>query len=69
MMDNGTTYGNGHGSTASGYKEHLYPSDGELQVIKFARGTAEDLAKTYVEFLTKLKNEGSSGNKTGRGGQ
>ena len=41
LMNNGTTYGNGHGSTASGYKEHLYPSDGELQVIKFAR-PAED---------------------------
>ena len=41
LMNDGTTYGNGHGSTASGYKEHLYPSDGELQVIKFAR-PAED---------------------------
>ena len=41
LMNNGTTYGNGHGSTESGYKEHLYPSDGELQVIKFARA-AED---------------------------
>ena len=41
LMNDGTTYGNGHGSSASGYKEHLYPSDGELQVIKFARG-AED---------------------------
>ena len=41
LMNDGTTYGNGHGSTASGYKEHLYPADGELQVIKFAR-EAED---------------------------
>ncbi|MBR4864253.1 MAG: hypothetical protein IKU07_06735 [Oscillospiraceae bacterium] len=41
LMNDGTTYGNGHGSTESGYKEHLYPSDGELQVIKFARA-AED---------------------------
>ena len=41
LMNDGTTYGNGHGSSASGYKEHLYPSDGELQVIKFAR-SAED---------------------------
>ena len=41
LMNNGSTYGNGHGSTESGYKEHLYPSDGELQVIKFARA-AED---------------------------
>ena len=36
-MNDGSTYGNGHGTTASGYKEHLYDSDGELQVIKFDR--------------------------------
>ena len=41
LMNNGSTYGNGHGSTESGYKEHLYPADPELQVIKFARA-AED---------------------------
>ena len=41
LMNDGTTYGNGHGSSESGYKEHLYPADGELQVIKFARA-AED---------------------------
>ena len=42
LMENGTTYGNGHGTTANtSIKEHLYPSDGELQVIKFARA-AED---------------------------
>ena len=41
LMNDGTTYGNGHGSTASGYKSHAYESDGELQVIKFARA-AED---------------------------
>ena len=41
LMNDGSTYGNGHGSTESGYKEHLYPSDGEVQVIKFAR-EAED---------------------------
>ena len=41
LMNNGTTYGNGHGSAASGHKAHLYPSDGELQVIKFVR-PAED---------------------------
>ena len=41
LMNNGTTYGNGHGSSSSGYKEHLYPADGELQTIKLAR-PAED---------------------------
>ena len=41
LMNDGTTYGNGHGSTASGYKSHAYDADGELQVIKFARA-AED---------------------------
>ena len=42
LLENGTTYGNGHGTTAgTTIKEHLYPSDGELQVIKFAR-PAED---------------------------
>ena len=41
LMNDGTTYGNGHGSTASGYKEHLYEADGETQLIKFVR-EAED---------------------------
>ena len=41
LMNDGTTYGNGHGTMESGIKEHLYPADGELQVIKFAR-EAED---------------------------
>ena len=42
LLENGTTYGNGHGTTSgTSIKEHLYDSDGELQVIKFARA-AED---------------------------
>lgn len=41
LMLDGSTYGNGHGNEKAGIKEHLYPSDGELQVIRFARG-AED---------------------------
>ncbi len=43
-MNDGSTYGNGHGTSeglASGYKEHLYPSDEECQVIRISR-TAED---------------------------
>lgn len=41
LMNDGTTHGNGHGSAASGYKEHLYAADEECQVIKLAR-PAED---------------------------
>lgn len=42
LLQNGTTYGNGHGSlTGTDYEKHLYESDGELQVIKFVR-PAED---------------------------
>lgn len=40
-MNDGTTCGNGHGSAASGYKEHSYEAANELQAIKFARA-AED---------------------------
>lgn len=36
-MNDGTSYGNGHGSTASGYKSHMYDADPECQVLKFAR--------------------------------
>lgn len=41
LMNDGTTYGSGHGSTASGYKEHLYPADEECQVIRISLA-AED---------------------------
>ena len=41
LMNDGSTYGNGHGSTGAGFKEHLYPADEECQVIKLAR-PAED---------------------------
>ncbi len=50
-MNDGSTYGNGHGTSdglASGYKEHLYPSDPECQVIRLSR-TAED-KKDIVMF-------------------
>ena len=40
-MNDGTTYGNGHGSTSSGFKEHLYEAANEVQAIKFTR-EAED---------------------------
>ena len=41
LMNDGSTYGNGHGTTAAGYKEHLYEAANELQAIKFTRA-AED---------------------------
>jgi len=44
LMKDGSTYGNGHGTSeglSSGYKEHLYPSDEECQVILMTR-PAED---------------------------
>lgn len=41
LMNDGTSYGNGHGSDASGYKEHLYEADSECQVLRLTRA-AED---------------------------
>ena len=41
-----------------GYLPHEYGCEEgfyEYDVTKFARGTAEDLAKTYVELLTEMK--------------
>lgn len=37
LMQDGTTYGNGHGNEKAGIKEHHYPSDEEAQVIRFTR--------------------------------
>ncbi|MBR4864422.1 MAG: hypothetical protein IKU07_07590 [Oscillospiraceae bacterium] len=48
LMKDGTTYGNGHGSTSSGFQSHLYDADEECQVIRIAR-TAED-KKDIVMF-------------------
>ena len=42
-----------------GYLPHEYACEEgfyEYDVTKFARGTAEDLAKTYVEILTEMKS-------------
>lgn len=36
LMNDGTSYGSGHGSTVSGYKDHLYPADEECQVIRIS---------------------------------
>ena len=41
LMNDGTSYGMGHGSTKSGYKAHHYAADEELQVIRIDRA-AED---------------------------
>ena len=40
-MNDGTSSGNGHGSSSSGYKEHMYPADEECQVLRLTRA-AED---------------------------
>lgn len=41
LMNDGTSFGNGHGSNTSGFKEHHYPSDEECQVLRLTR-PAED---------------------------
>ncbi len=40
-MNDGTSFGNGHGTTAAGFKSHMYDADPECQVLKLAR-CAED---------------------------
>ena len=47
-MNDGTTFGNGHGSSASGIKEHMYPADEELQIIKFTREAVEEKEKKDI---------------------
>ena len=42
-MNDGTSYGNGHGSTASGFKSHMYDADPECQVLKFTREGKKDV--------------------------
>lgn len=37
LMNDDTTYGMGHGTTASGYKAHHYEADEEAQVIRIVR--------------------------------
>ena len=36
-MQDGSSYGNGHGSLAPGFKSHMYDADPECQVLKFTR--------------------------------
>ena len=40
-MNDGTSYGNGHGSTASGFKSHMYDADPECQVLRLTRPAAD----------------------------
>ena len=46
LMNDGTTYGMGHGTTASGYKAHHYEADEQLQVIRIDR--ADESKKDIV---------------------
>ena len=50
LMNDGTTYGNGHGSNASGYKEHLYEAANELQAIKFTRAAEDKKDIVLISF-------------------
>ena len=42
-MNDGTSFGNGHGSTAPGFKAHMYDADPECQVLKFTREGKKDI--------------------------
>lgn len=42
-MNDGTSYGNGHGSTAPGFKSHMYEADPECQVLRFTREGKKDI--------------------------
>lgn len=42
-MNDGTSYGNGHGRTDSGFKAHMYDADPECQVLKFTREGKKDV--------------------------
>ena len=42
-MNDGTSYGNGHGSNASGFKSHMYDADPECQVLRFRREGKKDI--------------------------
>lgn len=50
LMNDGTTYGNGHGTTAAGYKEHLYEAANELQAIRFVRPDEEKKDVLMLSF-------------------
>ena len=50
-MNDGSSHGNGHGSAASGYKEHMYPADEECQVLRLTRA-AEDKKDIVLFNLT-----------------
>lgn len=50
-MNDGTSHGNGHGSSSSGYKEHMYPADEECQVLRLTRA-AEDKKDIVLFNLT-----------------
>lgn len=61
-MNDGTSHGNGHGTASSGYKEHMYPSDEECQVIRISR-PAED-KKDIVMFNLAAHATMASGTNT-----
>ena len=60
LMNDGTTHGNGHGSAASGYKEHLYPADEECQVIRLARDKKDIVLFNLGAHATIVSNTHTS---------
>jgi len=63
LMNDGTFSGNGHGSSASGYKDHMYEADGELQIIKFTRA-AEDKKDIIIASFPAHATTVNSTNRT-----
>ena len=61
-MNDGTSHGNGHGTASSGYKEHMYPSDEECQVIRISRPA--EVKKDIVMFNLAAHATMASGTNT-----
>ncbi len=63
-MNDGTTCGNGHGSSASGYKEHMYEADQELQLIKFTREAEDKKDIVIASFPSHATTVDATNNKS-----
>lgn len=57
LMNDGTSYGNGHGSDASGYKDHLYEADSECQVLRLTRAAEDKKDIVLMNLGAQLKND------------
>lgn len=63
-MNDGTSYGNGHGSTASGYKEHMYDADETIQLVRFVRADAEKKDVLLMNYGSHATFNGSKSSGT-----